>query len=145
MTSRFKTPALRRWLSLTLTLVVILAMAPAALAAATAPGIPSNLQAAPGIRQVALTWDAPANGGAAITDYGVQYRTVGGIWASFPDGTNPNTGATVTLLADGTTYQLRVRARNSVGWGLSSDYVTATTTAANVAPGIPQNLTRPRA
>lgn len=48
-------------------------------AGTTAPGAPTGLTATPGSAQVALSWTAPAsNGGAAITDYLVEYQPAGG-------------------------------------------------------------------
>jgi large repetitive protein len=144
VTSRLKTPALRRWLSPLVAFVVVLALAPGAALAASAPGSPQNLAATAGDKQVALTWAAPASdGGAAITDYRVQYRAAGAsTWVTYPDGTSTNLFATVTLLVNGTTYDFRVRAINSVGLGAISNVVSATPTTANPgAPGIPGGLT----
>lgn len=44
--------------------------------AATIPAAVTNLAGTAGNTQVPLTWTAPADGGAAITDYVVQYRPV---------------------------------------------------------------------
>ncbi|NBW97448.1 MAG: hypothetical protein EBR28_12155, partial [Planctomycetia bacterium] len=81
-----------------------------------APGVAAGL---PGNGRVALTWTAPAsNGGAAITDYVVQYSANGGTsWTNFADGTSTATSATVTGLANGTGYTFRVAAVNSAGPG----------------------------
>ena len=85
----------------------------------TAPGTPTGLGATPGNTQVALTWAAPAsNGGAAITDYQVQYKLSAdppANWALFDDGSSPATGATVTGLTNGLSYEFRVRAVNVAG------------------------------
>ena len=88
-------------------------------AAATVPGMPRNLLAAPGDGQVTLTWRAPASdGGAAITGY--EYRYAEGLsvpadtaWASA--GTDLR--VTVSGLANGREHAFAVRAANRVGEG----------------------------
>jgi hypothetical protein len=76
-----------------------------------------------GATQVSLSWTAPAsNGGAAITDYVVQYSTSSsGGFSTFADGTSTSTSATVTGLTNNTVYYFKVAAVNSVG---TSDYST---------------------
>jgi hypothetical protein len=99
---------------------------------ATAPDAPTSLSGTAGNGQVSLTWTAPAsNGGAAITDYAVQYSSnSGSTWATFADGTSTDTSATVTGLTNGTAYTFRVAAVNSVGTG---SYSSA---SASVTPSI---------
>jgi titin len=79
-------------------------------------------------------WTAPvSNGGAAITDYRVQYSSNGGTsWTRFADGTSTATSATVTGLTNGTAYVFQVRAVNAAGLGGfgKSAAVTPRTTAA---------------
>jgi len=72
---------------------------------------------------VSVSWSAPAsNGGAAITDYVVQYSTSsGGSYSTFSDGTSTSTSATVTGLSNNTTYYFKVAAVNSAG---TSSYST---------------------
>lgn len=95
------------------------------------PDAPTGLTAAPAATSATLTWSAPAsNGGAPITDYAVRYRPAGGAWATFADGTNPNTGATLSGLTAETTYEVQVAAVNSAGQGSWSATATFTTTAA---------------
>ena len=85
----------------------------------TVPGLPVGLTATPGNGQVSLVWIAPSsNGGSAITDYVVQYSSNNGsTWITFPDGTSTATSATVTGLANGTSYIFRVAAVNAAGRG----------------------------
>lgn len=80
--------------------------------------------------QVSVSWSAPAsNGGAAITDYIVQYATSsGGSYTTFSDGTSTSTSATVTGLTNNTPYYFKVAAVNSAG---TSSYSTA---SASVTP-----------
>ena len=89
--------------------------------------------ATPSNGQIALSWAAPNNGGAAISGYDVQYRvsrSTGG-WTSEPDPGATATSDTIRGLTAGTAYQVQVRARNSAGngaWG------TATATVPRPAP-----------
>ena len=83
--------------------------------------------------QVSVSWTAPAsNGGAAITDYIVQYSTSSGdSYSTFSDGTSTSTSATVTGLTNNTPYYFKVAAVNSAG---TSSYSTV---SASVTPGKP--------
>ncbi len=101
---------------------------------ATAPGQVTGLTGTPSSGQVALTWTAPSNGGSAITDYKVEFRTGAAAFATFADGTSTATAATVTGLTNGTSYDFRVSAINAVGTGTVSATYTATPTAAATAP-----------
>jgi predicted phage tail protein len=103
--------------------------------AASAAVIPRTLAGAPtavagtyGNTEVALTWSAPAvDGGAAVTDYAVQYSSDDTTWTTFADGTSASTSATVTGLTNGTSYTFRVAATNNVGTGAHSDASPAVT------------------
>ena len=88
------------------------------------PSEPTGLTAA----NTTLTWTAPARtGGAAITDFVVQYRTSpSGTWTTFADGASTTTTVSVTGLTFGTAYDYRVAAVNSIGTGTWSATVTAT-------------------
>lgn len=94
--------------------------------APTRPNSPAAPSGTPGDGQVALTWAAPANGGAAITDYTIQYWD-GSTWKAFNDGVSANTSATVTGLTNGTGYLFRLSATNERGdsdFGPNSAVVT---------------------
>lgn len=107
------------------------------------PSAPTNLSATPASSQVALTWSAPSSdGGASITDYLVQYKeTSSGSWSTFNDGVSATTGATVTSLTNGTQYDFRVYAINSVGQGASSSVVNATPVAGSLTHAVePEDL-----
>ena len=83
----------------------------------TTPSAPRSVRVVPGDRRLTVSWTAPAsNGGAAVTDYVVQYRRVGAsTWTTAADGVSTATTAVVTGLRNGTAYQVRVAAVNSVG------------------------------
>ena len=106
---------------------------------------PTGLTPTFGDGSVTLAWTAPAsNGGAAIVDYAVEYKTVAAAtWSAFTDGTSTATSATVTGLTNGTAYLFRVAAVNSVGSGAYSNEVTETPRAVPSAPtglaGVPGN------
>jgi hypothetical protein len=107
---------------------------PVALAAAVA--LPGN---ALGSGQVQLSWLVPASdGGSAITDYVVQFRTVQAVaWLTFVDGVSPTTSALINGLANGQEYRFRVVARNEVGDSEASESVSATP---RTVPGAPTAL-----
>ena len=81
------------------------------------PGATTGLSAARGDRRVTLSWTAPSSGGAAITDYVVQYQLGAGSWQTFSDGTSTATSAVVDNLTNGQAYSFRVAAVNSFGTG----------------------------
>ena len=90
-----------------------------------------------GNTQIEVEWTAPANNGAAITDYDVEYRQgTSGNYTDWPHtGTTLNT--TITGLTNDQAYQVRVRATNSAGSGPWSDPATATPTTSPSAPDKP--------
>lgn len=97
-------------------------------ASPTVPDAPTGLIAVGLDNQVSLTWTAPAsNGGSAITDYIVQYRTPAGsgTWNTFSDGVSTVTSATVTGLTNDIEYEFQVAAINAIGTGAYSVSDTA--------------------
>ena len=85
-----------------------------------------------------VSWAAPLANGADITDYDVSYCsstcTSESNWTEWNAGnTSTALSASITNLVNGTTYQVRVRAQNSVG---ESDWSTAATHAIG-RPGAP--------
>ena len=105
------------------------ASATASVATATTAGAPTGLTATQGVAEAALSWTAPASdGGAALTDYTVEYSSdSGSTWATFTDGTSATTSATVTGLSHSTTYTFRVSAVNAAGTGTTSDTASVAT------------------
>ena len=91
--------------------------------AESVPGAPANLTATGGDEQVALSWNAPADGGSQILRYEYRYGAVGesyGAWATVSGGPNA-TSLTVTGLTNGREYGFQVRAVNSIGEGAAAE------------------------
>jgi fibronectin type 3 domain-containing protein len=85
----------------------------------------------------ALGWTAPTNtGGAAVSDYMVEVsRDSGSTWSMIPRTVSTSRTFVVSGLAPGTTYQVRVSAKNSAGYStyLSSSFTTLTTVPGTIA------------
>ena len=94
-----------------------------------APGAPTNLKAVTASGRITLSWNAPADGGAAIDYYrinpylGLDYSTT-------------STSAVISGLANGQSYTFTVMAHNSLGLGVAS-LVTATPGG---VPDVPTNV-----
>ena len=91
-----------------------------------------------------VTWTAPAEGSSAITGYGIQHKLTSEADSAYAD-VKPRPRATGTgynvvnrrgqSITAGTSYDMRVRARNAEGWGPWSEAATVTTAAPpNQAP-----------
>jgi hypothetical protein len=89
------------------------------------PSAPRSLAGTAGTRKVTLTWKAPTTtNGAALRDYVVQFRRKGTTtWKTFADGVKATTGAVVTGLTGGVTYEFRIRAKNDWGVGAATAVV----------------------
>lgn len=85
----------------------------------TTPRKPSAPTALKRNGKVVVSWTAPANGGARITDYEVQYSRNKGQWRTASDGVSTRTSATLTLRSGA--YRFRVAAVNIGGRGVRSD------------------------
>jgi len=119
-----------------------LATVQAAVTAATTPpvpvntvaGAPTGVSATAGNAIASVSWTAPtSNGGAAITDYIVEYsNNNGSTWTVFSDGVSTATTATVTGLVNGTAYIFRIKAVNAVGNSAASAGSAAVTPVAPV-------------
>jgi alpha-tubulin suppressor-like RCC1 family protein len=87
----------------------------------TVPSAPSGLKVVGGSKQFTLTWTAPANGGAPITDYVVQYSlNNGAVWSTLHQGVHATNSAVVTNVFTGVNYVFRVAAKNAAGVGAYS-------------------------
>ena len=120
----------------------VLAVTNSSTVAATAPGAPTGLAAAPRLYRIDLSWTAPAdNGGSAITGYKIEVSADGGSsWSDRVANTgDANTTYSHTGLARGTTRHYRVSAINTNGTGDASNVANATTWITR--PGAPTGLT----
>ena len=79
----------------------------------TRPDAPTIGTATAGNAQVSVTFNAPSNGGAAITEYLMHCRTAQGVQSGAASGSN--SPLTMSGLVNGTAYTCRVRARNAKG------------------------------
>ena len=104
-------------------------------------GAPRALTAVAGRMRLSLSWQAPlSNGGFSITDYAIETSTdEGATWSRFADNVTTATSATLTVPTGNVTYQVRVRAVNSVGLGEASNIAVATPTA-NGGPSAVRNV-----
>jgi hypothetical protein len=90
----------------------------------TTPDSPGAPRATSSDGAVELAWTAPADGGATITGYEIQYRQTGvTTWTDGPLGAS--SPASITGLVDGTSYDFRVAAANAAGTGNWSGLATA--------------------
>jgi titin len=114
--------------------------AASALATATtltlAPQAPTGLAVvteASTATSVQVSWTAPVdNGGSAITDYKIEYSTNGTNWSTLTRTASATTSATLAGLSPGTTYQVRVSAKNAIG--VSAGHATGAVTTLAMAP-----------
>jgi len=95
---------------------------------ATTPSAPTEVTATAGNGKAAVTWTAPSDGGSLITTYTVTpYIGSAAQPATTITGTPPATKATITGLANGTSYTFTVAATNRVGAGPASSPSKAVT------------------
>ena len=105
----------------------------------TTPDAPTAVTAVTGDGQITLTWTAAVdNGGAAVTDFSVQYMASGGYsWTSVTRTASTTASQVVTGLANGTSYVFRVAAINAAGTGT---YATAVSGTPVTTPGTPRSV-----
>jgi len=99
----------------------------------TAPTAPTITTITPGNGQLSVAFTAPtSNGGAAITNY--AYSIDNGV--SYTPLPTPSTTSPIVIsgLTNNTTYDVKVRAINSVGSGAESNMVQGTPTNAATVP-----------
>ena len=82
---------------------------------------------------IGLSWAAPPDGGSAIVNYLVEYRTGTAPFAAFAHTASTATSLTVTGLSASTPYDLRVSAINGVGTGAPMDLAVTTPSPGPVA------------
>ena len=107
----------------------------------SAPSAPLPPTLTVGDGELSASWNVPSDNGAAIDDYDVRYRPAGGSWANLPDAVkSTSTTATVTGLVNGTSYDVQVRAGNSIGdgpWSRSARGTPASSASVPSAPSPP--------
>ena len=114
------------------------------------PGKVARPSVSVGDGSLGVSWDAPSDGGSPIVDYDVRHVESGDIgcvdcgplpWVDWePSAVSASRRATITGLANGTSYAVVVRARNSVGVGEWSDDEWGTPVASVTAPGAPRDV-----
>ncbi len=108
-----------------------------------APGQPAApTVSAASVSSLSVNWSAPDNAGPAITDYDYRHRTTSpeGTWTEVTGTTITTLSATLTGLAENTSYDVQVRATNAEGTGSWSDSGSGTTDA-NAAPSFSSSAT----
>jgi hypothetical protein len=99
-----------------------------------APPAPTGLTLTPGNTQIGATINAVV-AYPTVTDYVWQRSPAGAnTWTTLSEGTNTATGVTFTGLTNGSSYDIRVAAVNSVGQGAWSSIVSATPVAPTGGP-----------
>jgi outer membrane protein OmpA-like peptidoglycan-associated protein/sugar lactone lactonase YvrE len=98
------------------------------------PGAPTGVTATAGSGGASLSWAAPqSDGNSAITGY--QYSADGGsTWTALTYTGSGPFSASITGLSNGSTYPIRIRAINGVGYGAASPVVSVTPAAPVATP-----------
>ena len=81
------------------------------------PDAPPNVQAGSGHQQLTVSWGAPNDGGSAITEYTLQWKSGSQNFISSRQRTiaAPSRTDTIPSLTNGTEYTVRVRATTALG------------------------------
>ena len=100
------------------------------------PGMVTDGAAAPGDRQLVLTWEPPAaDSGGRVYRYRIEMKRVGGDYSAVT--TTTELAYTLTNLANGIEYTVRVTAYNTSGDGPSWEATAAPSSGADTALGTP--------
>ena len=102
-----------------------------------APGAPATPEVSPAsVSSLNVSWAVPSNAGPPITDYDYRYRvkSPAGSWTEVTNTTISVTNTTITGLAEGTEYEVQVRATNAEGTSPWSEPSGSGSTDANAAP-----------
>lgn len=108
------------------------------------PDAPTNVVAYPGNTSAALTWTAPADGGAPIDHYTVNIYDQSTEGSSSFQTSDASTSAQVSDLINGDSYRFGVQATNCAGTGQESALSDAVTPAAGSSAEVigPGNLSQ---
>ena len=106
-------------------------------ASASKPDAPAKPTVTPGNEELSVSWSAPDNNGAAITDYDVRYKRSSVTSWSSHSFSGTGTSTTIDDLTNGTAYQVQVRAQNSAGESNWSSSATATPRGKPARPARP--------
>ena len=106
-------------------------LAPSSGASATVPGAPTSLSVVSGNQSLVISFTAPTDGGAPITNYKYSIDGINFIALTPAKTTSP---ITITGLSNGTSYNVQIKAVNSVGDSLASAVVTGTPALPAVPP-----------
>ena len=101
---------------------------------AVAPSAPTITSIIPGDQQLSINFIAGGNGGASITNY--AYTIDGTNYVAFSPA-QTSSPLIISNLDGGTTYNLRIKAINSVGQGAQSNQVSGTPTGSVTPPVTP--------
>jgi hypothetical protein len=103
----------------------------------SAPGAPTDIVAVPGNQKLDVTWKAPAvTNGSAITDYIINVCD-GANCQLVSDAVSTATSISISSLANGTEYVVRVAAVNAAGTG---DYGVSAKTTPRTVPDAPTGV-----
>jgi uncharacterized delta-60 repeat protein len=107
----------------------------------TVPDAPASVTATPGISRVTLTWTTPpSNGGATVTDYVIEFSSdAGTTWYTASDPVSAALSGSILSLTPGTSYIVRVAAKNVAGTGEFSSPSSPATPFG--VPGVVTNAT----
>ncbi|HWF71863.1 MAG TPA: fibronectin type III domain-containing protein, partial [Solirubrobacteraceae bacterium] len=107
----------------------------------TSPSAPTGVTATGANASATVSWTPPADGGSPITGYTITpYVGTTAMPATTITGTPPASSATITGLANGTTYTFTVTATNAVGTSQPSTASNAVTPAVPTAPVFVQQV-----
>ena len=106
--------------------------------AATVPGAPTSFALTTTGRTITATWAAPSNnGGRAIISYQIAFRVTGTTsWTEQALLATP-TSFTLRLFQYSTSYDVRVRAHNGVGYSAWTSVSSISTGSSGTVPGTP--------
>lgn len=96
------------------------------------PDAPTGLVASPGDGQATITFTPGADNGTVISNY--EYQLDGGAWVALSPA-DTSSPVTITGLANGTEYQVRLRAIAGSSSGATSDAISVTPAGTAAQPG----------